>query len=94
MSYWYEAKKENIRIDEDELHIYLGTDPAYDDCGNIYVTIKRKDIEEVIEEKKKSDEKLLAERCDDCVFGGCKMCDGKGKCSHSHLPRSKGGARF
>lgn len=52
MSYWYEAKKEDIKVDGDEVDIYLGTDPAYDDCGNIYVTVKRKDIEEVLEESK------------------------------------------
>lgn len=46
MSYWYEVKKEDIDITEDgqEIHIYLGSDES----GNIYVSLKSKDIKELL----------------------------------------------
>ena len=94
MSYWYEPKKEDIEVGEEDINIYLGVDPAWDDCGNIYVRVSRKDMVQAIEEKKKSEEKLVADMCEDCKIGGCKTCKGTGKCLHNHLPKSKGGMRF
>ena len=48
MSYWYEPKKEDIKVADNDLDIYLGTEPAYDDCGNIYCSVKLSDVKEVI----------------------------------------------
>jgi hypothetical protein len=48
MSYWYDAKKEDVSIDDEDVNIYLGTEIPYDDCGNIYVTVKKKDMLEVL----------------------------------------------
>jgi hypothetical protein len=54
MSYWYEATAEDVSFSDDgkDMHIYLGTRPAYDDCGNIYVSIKVGDINSVMEKQK------------------------------------------
>ena len=45
MSYWYEAKIDEIDVDGEEINIYAG----YDDSGNRYVTVKKKDILEAID---------------------------------------------
>lgn len=51
MSYWYEAKKENIKLNGDEIDIWLDDKPVYEDCGNVYVSIKVKDLLELIKNK-------------------------------------------
>lgn len=40
MSYWYEAKPEDIVLGGDEINIYAG----YDDNGNRYATVKVPDL--------------------------------------------------
>lgn len=44
MSTWYESKKEDLEIDGDEINIWVTSD----DCGNIYTTVKIKDIQELL----------------------------------------------
>ncbi len=46
MSYWYEPKKKDLDITEDgeELHVYLGSDES----GNIYASLKIKDINDLL----------------------------------------------
>lgn len=44
MSDWYEASKEDIEVDENEINIYLGQDYF----GNKYVTVKIEDIKEIL----------------------------------------------
>lgn len=43
MSFWYEPTKENMSIEDDELHVLLG----HDDSGNIWVSMKIADIKEI-----------------------------------------------
>lgn len=52
MSYWYEPKKKDIEITEegDEIHIHLDSNES----GNIYVILKVKDIEELLNNLKAS----------------------------------------
>ncbi len=54
MSYWYEPKKKDLDITEegDELHAYIGDDES----GALWVSIKVKDIEDLLESSKKKDE--------------------------------------
>jgi hypothetical protein len=46
MSYWYEPKKEDMDITEDgkEVHIVIDSD----DSGNIYVSLKVKDLKDLL----------------------------------------------
>ncbi len=49
MSQWTEIPKEDIEVDGDELNILIGDD----DSGNIYVTVKIKDVLDLIEQGEK-----------------------------------------
>ncbi len=51
MSFWYSPKKEDIEIDGDEVNIWLGSDES----GNIYATVKIKDLEDILKKKKDED---------------------------------------
>ncbi len=46
MSIWYQAKEDEIEVDDDEINIYAG----FDNGGNRYVIVKIKDIKKVLEE--------------------------------------------
>jgi hypothetical protein len=47
MSQWNETKKEDLEVDGDEINVYLGSDYS----GNIYTTIKIKDLLEILAEQ-------------------------------------------
>lgn len=44
MSTWYEPKKEDMEIDNDELVVYVHSDNS----GAIYAAIKIKDLQEIL----------------------------------------------
>lgn len=50
MSQWYEASKKDMEIDGDEITIYVGSD----EFGSIYVTVKIKDIRDLLSNPPKS----------------------------------------
>lgn len=49
MSFWYEPKLEDIDLSDDfeEIHIYI----AQDKFGSIYVSVKVKDIKEILQHR-------------------------------------------
>ncbi len=44
MSIWYKSKREDLEIDGDEVNVYVASDQS----GNIYTTIKIKDLKDLL----------------------------------------------